>query len=315
MYLLRSLCPEVLTTVVLCSLLVGCAAPGAPAPLPPTPPGQLPAQLPAGMGGCWTRHFLIVSDDQAWANELGGILEQAAESFRRSYGANGFDVPAPRDSLTWLCFSSPAQYDQYTHHADGNALSYLDSFYSAGSNQVVLVRPEGRPLATTQPVSRLRMGEVVRATHELAHQLAFNCGLMKRGVMYPLWVSEGLATNFEADDRGHWGPDSCNRQRIDALAGALRRGRLLSLGDLAALTRPGQGAIGREQYAQAWALWRFMMERHREKLKAYLATLAQLPPGRRDDATLRCEFLEAFGPLAPLEAQWQQYAQQVAGLQ
>ena len=39
------------------------------------------------------------------------------------------------------------------------------------------------------------------ASHELAHQLAFNSGLMVPGAVYPVWVVEGLA---EFPERGSY---------------------------------------------------------------------------------------------------------------
>ncbi len=74
-------------------------------------------------------------------------------------------------------------------------------------------------------------------THEMTHQLAYNSGLQKRGVMYPLWVSEGLATFFEGSALPQWDPIG-NTARRRTLAKLHAGGALLSLRELSVLAAP-----------------------------------------------------------------------------
>jgi hypothetical protein len=53
-------------------------------------------------------------------------------------------------------------------------------------------------------------------THEAAHQLAGNTGLLPRDIMIPTWAHEGLATYFEAPKDAAWsGIGAVNEERLD----------------------------------------------------------------------------------------------------
>ena len=90
-------------------------------------------------------------------------------------------------------------------------------------------------------------------------QLAFNTGVQTRGVMYPLWVSEGLATNLEADGAGGLGLGRDNPGRRERLLRARAEGRLVPIADFLTLTRvpPHDGAAhddGASEYGQRQGL-------------------------------------------------------------
>jgi hypothetical protein len=130
--------------------------------------------------------------------------------------------------------------------------------------------------------------------------------------MYPLWVSEGMATNFEADPAGDSGRG--NTARCGDLLGRKARGTLLPLDRFVICCRVPSGdpeAVG-ELYAQAWGFFRFVFQERREGLRKYLAALAAKEPGRRDEAALRREFTQAFGPVEALEQPWGKFLQTCA---
>src|SRR6266568_6457197 len=109
--------------------------------------------------------------------------------------------------------------------------------------------------------------------HEVAHQISFNCGLLRRDSDLPAWLVEGMACYCEATDQGDWtalgGP---NPVRIEDLARG--KNKYLSLATLVqsdAWSRSPDVFLG---YAQSWALYRLLMEEKTPELRGYLQTLA-----------------------------------------
>lgn len=291
-----------------------------------------------------TRHFaLIYATDHAWALAMGRVLEETHEEFYRTFREAGFDPKPIEGRLTWVCFVSYGDFDDYARRADRMDMSWSDGYYSARTNRVALVRPgkgstlrEGgveaslalkasRGNSDLYPVTESEGGEQVaaedsiavdesRATHELSHQLAFNSGIQKRGVMYPMWVSEGLATSFEREATGGTGLREDNPVRRRCLIEAYRGGRLMPLEDFLTLTRlpASDPSATREIYAQAWSVFRFLFSDRREELRRYLAALSKLEPGRRDRATIRREIVAAFGPIDRLDVSWKAHLEKLS---
>ncbi len=274
-----------------------------------------------------TSHFFLVSENGSGIpSALGSALDAIHERLSQAMASYGLPLETARGPLLWICFENRQQYRRYSMEVEHANPAFQDAFYSTRTNHVVLYsgsltqprRVAGRATVpgsavhlTSMPsgsVSRRAIPGPITAdrievlTHEMAHQLAYNSGLQKRGVMYPLWVSEGLATYFEGcalpDRQG-------NRSRQERLAKLGAEGRLLSLGRLAVLTGPeALEPSAADAYAQFWGLLGFLMESHPTELRAYLTDLSQLPQGRRPSASLRREFVRHFGPIEPLERQW-----------
>ena len=142
-----------------------------------------------------------------------------------------------------------------------------------------------------------------KTTHETVHQLAYNTGLQTRGVMHPFWLSEGMATNFELlPPATEIGPHRINSGRKVELVEARRNGRLEPLARFIIRHRPSaELARAKAEYAQAWALFRFLFRTEPQKLNRYMKKLAAMKPGRRPPQKLAEEFIEVFGPTAPLQ--------------
>lgn len=273
-----------------------------------------------------TPHFLLVhASPGEWASEVGKMLEGIHDRFYADFRKAGFEPKPLECELTWICFGSVKEYSRYSIQADRMDLSWMDGYYSARTNRVAmagLLQLPTLPRLALQGASTLRQVvqndepvaladhlDLVRASHEAAHQLAFNSGLQKRRVMYPLWVSEGLATSFDADPGGRCGLDRPNPVRVERLQQAHGRHRLLSLDQFIHLTRVPDAYSGAADdcYAQCYGLFRFMLDQRGPQLRRYLAYLSNLEPGFRDVSTLRREFAKAFGPPAELEQAWQRY--------
>jgi hypothetical protein len=150
--------------------------------------------------------------------------------------------------------------------------------------------------------------DVTRLTHEVAHQLSFNSGIQKRGVMYPLWISEGLATNFEFDGTGSAGPAHGNTARCNGLLEAYAAGELVPLRQFVVQTTVSPDLhVGRRTYAQAWGFFQFILAEHPESLRVYLQRVAKNHPAHQDAATMLAEFAEVFGSPDVLEEAWKAF--------
>jgi Protein of unknown function (DUF1570) len=296
------------------------------------PPAEaaLDAVLAGPLVSTRTKHFdLLHKPGASFATLAGTTLERAYQHFYEVFGQAGFDLSRPADRLIWICFPQKSSFDRYALRVEGMDLSWLDGYYSTLTNRVAIVQAdEGpSPQEETAPVlpREVRVAvaanrspredvlpmapgpqfDVTRLTHEAAHQLSFNSGLQKRGVMYPLWVSEGLATNFEFSGGANPGLDRANLPRRNGLCNAYATGGLTPLRQFVVQTTvPPDASVGRRYYAQAWGFFRFLLTEHPEALRAYLRQLAQTRPERRDALTMFTEFTQAFGPLAPLESAW-----------
>lgn len=285
-----------------------------------------------------TERFMVMyATSDAWAAEVGTLLEQTHDQFYACLGGAGFDLMRPDGRLVCLWFASREAFDRYAWSVDRADMSWSDGYYSAKTNRVALFhQAAGGDYAGDHADSKLvsaahvapqrsdheknrrgrgRRIDVAKTTHEAAHQLAFNSGLQRRGVIYPLWASEGLATNFEADAAGRMGPCADNTVRRHRLVTARERGKLLPLEQLITLTDVSidPPRAPRVLYAEAWGFFRFLFQERPESLAAYYEALAKLNEGWRPAHVLRREFVEAFGPIAPLRQDWEQFLAELAG--
>ena len=270
--------------------------------------------LTAGLGGIGTRclgqglpqaapvrslpvdHFSIVSGDGSPVSPtVDMLLETIRTKVSRAMISHGLKLSATSQPLVWRCFDDREQYQQYASSVDHASPAFVDAYYSTRNNHVVM------------HYETLSADRMVVLTHEMTHQLAYNSGLQKRGVMYPLWVSEGLATFFETcalSDAQRAGGSVRVRQLADLGA----TDRLIPLSELAVMT--GSDALATspsDAYAQYWGLMAFLLDRQPDALNAYLAGFARQPMGRRSPASLRHDFVACFGPIDVLENQWRQF--------
>lgn len=287
-----------------------------------------------------TAHFRLMcrtpNGPASVLTEAGALLERTYRQFYVEFQRAGFKVVPAEDRLAWLVFDNPEQYRDFARRADGMDSPYLESYYSAKTNQVVLMytsarlgrpwpeppRNAGRIINVLTPelagMDRQspddsehetgRILDVRRTVHEAAHLLAFNSGLQKRGVMYPLWVSEGLATSFESDSVESTGMARENLRRLRQLRRAHEDGRLVSLEAFVTLVRiPPDPATANDLYAQAWGLFDFLFKNRRTELRNYMGALTQVGAEPRGTEVMLREFTDAFGSLERLDASWLQY--------
>jgi hypothetical protein len=294
----------------------------------------------SGSANCRTQHFRVVCDEASSTGQaVGGQLECILPQLVQSMQSSGLAIKAPAEPLPWFCFDDREQYRRHTVDAEHMGVSFPESYYSTRTNHVVVYcgtasDPHAGATPSHLPDSSLHLLEVpsrprgpagaaatssdriVVLTHELAHQLAFSSGLQKPGVLYPLWVSEGLATCFErcALTGGRLDPNTIRRQRLCELG---RSDRLLPLEELSVLGGPSALASAGttefqsspvDVYAQCWGLFSFLLERYPRQLSAYLTDLARMPTGSRSADALRLDFITHFGSLDTLQTAWRQFA-------
>jgi hypothetical protein len=112
-----------------------------------------------------------------------------------------------------------------------------------------------------------------KTMHETAHQLAFNTGIQLRLVDYPMWLSEGIACQFEtAGKAGKLGPEVANVDRLGVLRAAIKTKATIPLEKLIA-ENPPKDADERTinlWYAESWELVNFLHQEKRAGLEALL---------------------------------------------
>ncbi len=300
----------------------------------PTEPMSSNPLLDASFESTTTEHFVLFHEpDAGYVAGACRTLEYAYGNFYDAFSKAGFHLSRSKDRLVWICFPRKSGFSRYALQAEGMDLSWLDGYYSTLTNRVAIVqtdqkahrREEAVPSSGTGPEAVVaahrspREGvlamaaagqpfDVTRLTHEVAHQLSFNSGIQKRGVMYPLWVSEGLATNFEFEGTGSAGLEHCNTARCRGLLEAYAAGELAPLRQFVVQTTVSPDLhAGRRTYAQAWGFFQFILTEHPASLRLYLQRVAQDHLDHRDTAAMLAAFTEAVGSPDALEESWQAF--------
>ncbi len=299
------------------------AEPAAPNPL-----------LDASFQTTTTEHFVLFHEPGAgYVAGACRTLEQAYGNFYDVFSKAGFDLSRSKDRLVWICFPRKSGFSRYALRAEGMDLSWLDGYYSTLTNRVAIVQRDRKAHRSEEAVPPSGSGpeavvathrspqegvlgmaatgqqfDVTRLTHEVAHQLSFNSGIQKRGVMYPLWVSEGLATNFEFDGTSSAGLEHGNAPRRNGLVEAYAAGELVPLRQFVVQTTVSSDLhMGRRYYAQAWGFFQFILAEHPESLRIYLQRVARNRADHRDATTMLAEFTEVFGSPDALEESWRAF--------
>lgn len=254
--------------------------------------------------------------------------------FTEAFADAGWQLHEPRQVLEVVVLADAARMQRYARQADGLPRMPWVGYYSVATNRIVLREARGsaesaeRALALDAARSAelsvmntdQREGDHEAAaeasafdnryafvTHEAAHQLAFNLGLQRRGVMYPLWLSEGLACSFEwQGPAAGFGPGQDNPQRREALIATQQADNVMPLAELISQVRAPEERPGATAafYAQAWGLFSHLYQTRPEALQHYLKALRHSRrPVLHDDEAIAL-FAESFGDVALVEAAW-----------
>jgi hypothetical protein len=155
--------------------------------------------------------------------------------------------------------------------------------------------------------------DITVVTHECAHQLAGNTGLLPRYVRIPSWAHEGLATYFESPKDAGWsGVGAVNEERLDFYKLAMDHPLVSGLEFVVTdqmFDRAANHTGTLVAYGQAWALTHFLMETRPRDLVTYYRLLGEIPPQLPPSPELLWElFRKSFGDsdeaMERLELDW-----------
>lgn len=258
-----------------------------------------------------TRHYLVVhphGQRDQWARRF----EELYRSFVHYFKVRGFDLQEPKYPLVAVVFRTEDEYRRYAERESSHVGPNTLGHYSPRSNRISLfdVTAAGALSSGTTNATTI--------VHEATHQTAFNTGVHPRFVDVPRWLSEGLATMFEA--RGVWNSidyrgtgERINRVRLAEFKQYVATRRNTgNLAELIATDRPFKkdphGA-----YAESWALSYYLCETQPRLYSEYLARTAARPPFERYTPQQRvADFTSVFGrDLKWVETQFLRYMQRV----
>jgi hypothetical protein len=143
-----------------------------------------------------------------------------------------------------------------------------------------------------------------KTIHEAVHLLSYNSDLQSPSLVYPFWVSEGLATAFETGEPDlPFGPTRPYEHREAGFDRVVAEGRLIPMDTVVTLPAGLEGAeeLGDPIYAQSYALFTHLARTSPGPLRAYLAELRTLPSGYFNKDVQRAIFEKHFGRLSAIE--------------
>jgi hypothetical protein len=251
-----------------------------------------------------TGHYLVAAPKgakQDWAPRF----EEMYREFTHYFTIRGLAPREPEFPLVAIVLPTQEAFHRYAA-AEGSPFGpgYL-GYYSGGTNRVVLYdqQAEGSDWAANADT----------IIHEATHQTAYNTGVHRRFAGVPRWLSEGLATMFEA--RGVW-----NATKYPRLQDRLNRDRLVEWQRTASKRKAGFTAelVGSDRlfetdvgaaYAEAWAFSFYLAEKMPKKYCDYLSLTAKRPTFREYSSAERLQdFTAIFGAdLRLVEAQFVRY--------
>ena len=272
---------------------------------------QLKATLRKDVGeGCEIRdtdHWLIAyKADPKWVDAAAKMLERTHELFFEQFKKAGFEPHPPKQKLVCVLLGEQEAFAKYLERVrdtagpsapdeprpqakpkDSKRPAGLGS-YSGRTNRIQMcdMRSIAENTGRSMGPAKVDQENIVRVAHEATHQLSFNCGILNpRGC--PMWLAEGLATNFEfSDAEKPFGPLTDN---LSPRAARLKQldadGKILSLKQIVTMSpaEAHQPANKGPTYAAGWGLVRLLFTERPKQFKQYLAAMAE----RRTNAPQR----------------------------
>lgn len=252
-----------------------------------------------------TPHFLVAhppGDPRDWAQRF----ETIYRALSRYLSVRGFSLREPAYPLAAIVYPTEADYYAAVRAMGSDLPEGMLGHYDPETNRVYLF-DSGEDWENPS-------GNVATIIHEATHQVAFNVGVHTRFAESPRWLTEGLATLFEA--RGVWSP-----QTSDRLADRVNLGRLADyerlftadpkrLGIAELVTGDGPfRSQSQAAYALSWALTLYLSETRPAQYAEYLRATSDRPLFARYGPSERLEdFRAAFGDdLALLERNFQSW--------
>lgn len=162
---------------------------------------RLRAEFPSGYSVGFAEHVAVVFPTEstfAWTT----TFERLHRQFRHYFETRGLELSPPEFPLIAVVLRSRSEFDRELARSGVGDDSKITGYYSIQTNRIVTYDQSS---AADSKSARREWATIV--VHETAHQAAFNSGIHQRFRPVPRWVSEGLATMFEApgiyDGAGH----------------------------------------------------------------------------------------------------------------
>ena len=264
-----------------------------------------------------TEHFVVIhpkGGTEFWAKPFERHYQGLIDYFQ----AHGFKTSEPEFPLIAVVLRSRKEFDlRLDKEAEYN--KNINGYYSIKSNRITTYAPSGALL--TKSGAKRTAGWLEGSStivHEVAHQIAFNCGVHNRFSTVPKWTSEGLATLCET--RGVYRfkkfpqiKDRVNRTRLESFRqlsfAGKTHGVLLELlqSDRLFETDPELA------YAVSWAISFYLNENRQAEYMNYLKKDALRGDFRRHTKLDRVAFfVRHFGKnIAALEERMNLYIEAI----
>jgi len=248
-----------------------------------------------------TKHFLVVhppGDYAKWALPL----EQLFVRFSAYFRTRGFTIVEPEFPMVAIILRTRNEFVQMTKGR--NMQPNVVGYYAFHSNRLIAYQQKLPWLDSTRNWSDT-MNTII---HEATHQTAANTGIHSRLAVNPRWVTEGLATMFEAKGVNNYFKYPAFKTRINW-------GRLYELrqlykeetvkGTVSELVLNDQlfQHDAKRAYAVSWALSLYLAERNPHRYVQYLEMLQKNEFTSSLSSSNRMKyFVQAFGDPAGIEA-------------
>ena len=255
-----------------------------------------------------TENYLVVhpyGNADIWAKPFQDLYYR----FTVHFSSRGVRLLRPKFPLVAVVYRSRKEFDRELVKYDAYSPNII-GFYSITSNRIITYDQSsakgGRDRAWLANNSTI--------VHEATHQAAFNTGLHSRFSPQVRWISEGLATYFEAKGINHSSyhtrkKDRINRSSLDSLKRLYRQGRVR--GAMAKLIVSDEVFRSDPElaYSLAWGMTFFFNEKMPSKYRDFVSR-----DGRRKkfsdygSAERARDFAAAFGGNLPgLESRMQSF--------
>ncbi|QEG23312.1 DUF1570 domain-containing protein [Mariniblastus fucicola] len=248
-----------------------------------------------------TRHFLVVhppGDYERWALPF----EQLYARFEAYFKTRGFVITEPEFPMVAIVLRTRNEFVQMAKVRDIPA--GVVGYYAFHSNRLIAYQRK-IPWRNSSQNWADTMDTII---HEATHQTAANTGIHSRLGVNPRWVTEGLATMFEAKGVNNYFkyPEfktRINWEQLHALRELYENGKVE--GTVEQLVN-GDSVFDHDSnraYAVSWALSLYLAERNPHRYVQYLEMLQQDEFSSSLNASNRAKyFFKAFGEPAGIEA-------------
>ncbi len=238
--------------------------------------------------GYWhpTRNFVITYDFRSWADQRRLIQRLNAEQRVLESAERQLKNWPPGDSFPLAFAGTPNRRVDRSE-----AVEVLDQRRRDLDRRRLLIELERRA------------NDLGTAAHEMTHQLVSTSGLARRLEDFPVWLHEGIATQFEVVRGGRWaGVSRAHDIRLHDWRKIQPPPKLQPL----LLGEGFQRGYRSDRYAAAWALVMFLRKEYPQEFLVFLDHLRA--PRSLPTADVLTSFRAAFGEdLQGLELSWHRY--------